>query len=134
MKGIAARLLQMLEDLPLRPTIAAALLLGLCLPVGISVWRDLADRRETLLEQLAADHGLLAEVLAINMQTPIWEVRPDAGQPMIDAIMRDERVTSIFVISPIIPQFLAAAAPEREKGRILHREYPVVRDGETIGA
>ena len=133
MKGIAARLLQMLEDLPLRSTIAAALLLGLCLPVGISVWRDLADRRETLLEQLAADHGLLAEVLAINMQTPIWEVRPEAGQPMIDAIMRDERVTSILVISPIIPQFLAAAAPERETGTILRREHPVVRDGETIG-
>ena len=130
MKGIIARLLKMLEDFPLRPTIAAALILGLCLPVGISVWRDLADRRETLLNQLTADHGMLAQVLAISMQTPSWEVRPNSGQPLIEAIMRDERVTSIHVVSPLIPQFLAASAPERERGHVLRREPPVVRNGE----
>lgn len=133
MKRIVARLLQMLDDFPLRPTIAAALILGLCLPVGISVWRDLAERRETSLDQLAADHALLAEVLAISMQTPIWEIRPDSGEPLVQTIMRDERVTSILVVSPLIPQFLAASAPERETGTVLRREHPVVRNGETIG-
>lgn len=133
MRTIVTRLLHMLDDLPLRPTIAAALVLGLCLPVAVSVWRDLSDRRETSLQQLAADHALLAEVLAISMQTPIWEVRPDSGRPVIEAIMQDERVTSVLVVSPLIPQFLAASAPEREKGTVLRREHPVIRNGETIG-
>lgn len=133
MRRIVKRLLYMLEDLPLRPTIAAALILGLCLPVVVSVWRDLSDRYEASLNQLAADHALLAEVLAISMQTPIWEVRPDSGQPVIEAIMQDERVTSVLVVSPLIPQFLAASAPQREKGTVLRREHPVIRNGETIG-
>ena len=133
MKAIIARLLRMLEDFPLRPTIAAALILGLCLPVGVSVWRDLADRRETLLNQLAADHAMLAEVLAISMQTPIWEVRPDSGRPLIEAIMRDERVTSILVVSPLIPQFLAASTSNHRNDDVLHREHPVIRNGEIIG-
>ena len=67
------------------------------------------------------------------MQTPIWEVRPDTGQPLVDAVMRDERVTSVTVASPLIPEFLVAAVPERERGEIVSREAPVIRNGAEVG-
>lgn len=123
-----------LVDLPLRPTIAAALVIGLTLPVVFSVWRNLSERRETLLHDLAEDHARLVEVVAIGMQTPIWEVRPDTARPLVDAVMRDQRVISVSVTSELIPEFLRAAAPERDGSEVIIREAPVTRADEQIGA
>lgn len=124
----------LLEDLPLRPTVAAVLMIGLLLPVSLAVWRDLTNRRTLLFENLQQDHARLTQVMAIAMATPIWDVRPDTGQPLVDAVMRDARVTGIVVNAPTLPEFLTAAAPERGSGRILQREEPIVRNGEVIGS
>lgn len=132
-RTIAEGLWRFVENLPLRPAIAAALVLGLFMPVLVSVWRDLEERRATLLAHLTQDHLLLTQVLAIGMQTPIWEVRPIAGQPLVDTLIGDARVTEVTVSSPLLPQFLKASAPERRRGQLLEREIPVERDGEVIG-
>ena len=47
-----------------------------------------------LLAGLAEDHARFAEVLAIAMEAPIWDVRPDRGRSLVESIMRDERVTA----------------------------------------
>ena len=119
---------------PLRPTIGLALIVGLSLPVAVAVWRHIDLRRETLLEQLQADHARLAEVVAIGMQQPIWDIRPDTGQPLIEAIMRDGRVSGITVKSQLTPEFLSTHAPGPSPGAMLHRDHPVIRDGERIGS
>ncbi len=118
----------------LRPTVALALILGLTLPVSVSVWRDLGERHDTLMGHLRLDHARLVELLAIGMQTPIWDVRPDTGRPLIDTLMRDERVTSVTVRSTLTGDFLRANDPLRRHGEIFSLESPVVRDGERIGA
>jgi PAS domain-containing protein len=123
-----------LVDLPLRPTIAGALIIGLTLPVIFSVWRNLSERQETLLHDLAEDHARIVEVIAIGMQTPIWEVRPDTARPLVDAVMRDQRVVSVNVSSELIPEFLLAAAPERDGAEVIIREAPVIRADEQIGS
>jgi two-component system, NtrC family, sensor kinase len=133
MGAVFGRVRRLIGDLPLRPTIAAALLVGLALPVGLAVWRDLADRRASLLEHLVSDHQRLADVLAIGMATPIWEVRPDTGQPLIDAVMRDERVVEVSVTAPLLPHFLEASAPERRHGELISLEQSILRSGEEIG-
>ncbi|TVR99111.1 MAG: PAS domain S-box protein [Rhodospirillales bacterium] len=133
-RTVAEGLWRFVEDLPLRPAIAAALVLGLFMPVLVSVWRDLEERRTTLLAHLTQDHALLTQLLAIGMQTPIWEVRPIAGQPLVDTLIGDTRVTEVTVSSPLLPQFLSASAPERRSGELLIREIPVERDGEIIGS
>jgi PAS domain S-box-containing protein len=133
MNNIGTRLRAFVDDLPLRPTIAIALVVGLALPVAVSIWRGLEKGRDTLLADLRGDHALIVETLAIGMQAPIWEVRPDAGRPLIDTVMLDDRVTAISVSSPLMPDFLSASVPERRRGESLVRESPVVRGDETIG-
>ena len=90
MRSWIAALQKLVGDISLRPAIAIALVIGLSLPIAITVSRDLTERRETLLSNLMAEHARLTDILAIGMQTPIWDVRPDTGQPLIDAVMRDE--------------------------------------------
>ena len=72
----------LIADTSLRPAIAVALVIGLSLPIAFAASRDLKERRQTLLSHLDQDHNRLTEVLAISMQTPIWEVRPDAAKAM----------------------------------------------------
>jgi PAS domain S-box-containing protein len=131
---IGTRLRAFVDNLPLRSTIAIALVVGLALPVAVSIWIGLEKGRDTLLADLGDDHALIVETLAIGMRAPIWEVRPDAGRPLIETVMLDDRVTSISVSSPLMPEFLSASTPERRRGESLVRESPVVRDGETIGS
>ncbi len=123
----------LIADTSLRPAIAIALVIGLSLPIAFAASRDLKERRQTLLSHLDQDHNRLAEVLAISMQTPIWEVRPDAAQPLAEAIMRDERIVSLKVSATMLPEFLSLDAPERRQGELLTRDLPVMRAGERIG-
>lgn len=124
---------RVLGDLPLRPTIAIALVLGMAIPVAISVSRELTERHGTLLGHLHEDHQRFVEVLAIGMETPMWDRRPETGQPLIDALMQDERIVSITVAEPPNPKFLVATAPDREQGDLLVEEGPVIRNGQEIG-
>ena len=128
------RFMTFIGNARLRPTVALALILGLTLPVSVSVWRELGERHATLMDHLRLDHGRLVELLAIGMQIPIWEVRPDTGRPLIDMLMRDERVTAVTVNSTLTGGFLRANDPLRRHGDIFSLESPVVRDGERIGA
>ena len=127
------RLSTLIADTSLRPAIAVALVIGLSLPIAFAASRDLKERRETLLNHLVQDHSRLAEVLAISMQTPIWEVRPDAAEPLAEAIMLDERVASVKVSATMMPDFLRLEAPERRKSELFTRDLPVMRAGERIG-
>jgi len=128
-----SRLKSLIADTSLRPAIAVALVIGLSLPIAFAASRDLEERRSTLLNHLVQDHNRLAEVLAISMQTPIWEVRPDAAEPLAKAIMRDERVAAVKVSATVMPDFLSLEAPERRQSELLTRHLPVMRAGERVG-
>ncbi len=134
MTPLLSRIRQLLEDLPLRPTIGAALVVGLTVPVAVAAWRGLDQRRETLSQHLAADHARIAETLAIAMQQPIWEVRPDIGRPLVETVMRDPRVAQVRVDSTLSPEFLVASAGAPDGGTITVREVPVTRGDDAIGS
>jgi PAS domain S-box-containing protein len=122
-----------LEDLPLRPTVAAALILGLALPALVGAWLDLGERRQTLFDTLARDHASIVETLANGMQTPIWDVRPDTAGPLIDVIMSDNRVTAVNVTAPVFPEALEAVKAGAHGEHTVALEQPVLRDGRRIG-
>lgn len=86
-----------------------------------------------MLQNLAGEHARLVEILAIGMQTPIWDVRPEAAKPLIDVLMGNERVTAIHVSAPVLSQPLVAGAPGAENRSVSALERRVVRDGEQIG-
>ena len=133
MPGYAARLKAVLENLPLQPTIGAALILGLALPASLVAWREAGERGRTLSDTLASDHLRLVETLANGMQTPIWDVRPETGQPLIEVIMGDSRVTAVSVSAPVFEQPLESTKPEAGGEDAVVLERAVVRDGEPIG-
>jgi PAS domain S-box-containing protein len=122
-----------LEDLPLRPTVGAALIIGLALPALLVAWLEIGERRQTLFTSLARDHVSIVETLANGMQTPIWDVRPDTARPLIDVIMGDNRVTAVSVTAPVLPESLEAAKPAAGGEDTIALERPVVRDGRQIG-
>ncbi|HEX5079297.1 MAG TPA: PAS domain S-box protein [Geminicoccaceae bacterium] len=122
-----------LEDLPLRPTVGAALILGLALPALLVAWLQMGERRQTLFDNLARDHATIVETLANGMQTPIWDVRPDTAQPLIDVIMGDNRVTAVSVTAPVFPEPLSAAKAGAHADDTVALEQPVLRDGRRIG-
>lgn len=130
---VVSKVRDIFEDLPLRSTIGVALVVGLTLPIAISAWRESAERRETLLHNLADEHARIVETLAIGMQTPIWDVRPDAAKPLIDTIMTDDRVTAVSVSAPVLSRPLAAGTPGMESEDVSALERPVVRNGTQIG-
>ncbi len=133
MRHLHIRLIRGIGDIRLRPALAIGLIIGLSLPIAVSVWRDVTERRTTHLAHLDQDHARIVQTLAIGMQTPIWDVRPETGRPLIDTLMLDERVTGITVSAPLLPDFLAATQTPAAGGEILTRRAEVVRDGETIG-
>ena len=122
-----------LDDLPLRPTVAAALILGLALPALLVAWFELGERRQTLFDNLARDHASIVGTLANGMQTPIWDVRPDTAQPLIDVIMGDGRVTAVSVTAPVFAETLEATKPDAHGEDTVALERPVLRDGRRIG-
>jgi PAS domain S-box-containing protein len=133
MTGLIAPFRRLVEDMPLTTAIAVVLAFGLVLPFSLSMLRQGEVRREALLGLLADDHSRILETLAIGMAMPIWEVRPDVGRPLIDAVMRDDRVTAVVVSAPLLPEFLVAAAPERRQGEPIAGEAQVVYRGAPIG-
>ena len=68
MRTWTAKLRKAAAGISLRPATAIALFLGLSLPIAITGSQDLAERREQLLAQLAADHTRIVKVLVIGMQ------------------------------------------------------------------
>jgi PAS domain S-box-containing protein len=132
-KGWLTRIQTLFDNLSLRKAVALALLIGLTISVGLASWGYLTEQRTALLQRLNSDHARIVEVLALGMQTPLWELRPEAGRNLLDAVMLDERVTAILVSSPLVPQFLETAQPERRQGEPLQRMRPVMFAGERIG-
>lgn len=133
MPVLLTRLRAYVDNLSLPLTLTLALSVGLALPLGAAAWLHLTEQRAALLARLEADHSRILEVLALGMQIPLWEIRPEAGKPLIDALMLDQRITTIEVASPLAPDFLGARAPERRLGQEQILERPVLRDGELIG-
>ncbi len=68
MRTWTAKLRNATAGISLRPATAIVLFFDLSLPIAFTGSQDLAERREQLLAQLAADHTRIVKVLVIDMQ------------------------------------------------------------------
>ncbi len=68
MRTWTAKLRNAAAGISLCPATAIALFFDLSLPIAITGSQDLAERREQLLAQLAADHTRIVKVPVIGMQ------------------------------------------------------------------
>lgn len=119
--------------LKLRASIVLAVVVGLLIPVTVSSLLTLGQREEASSKRLASDHQRLTDILTLGMEEPLWNLSHDAGKPLFDSVLSDERVTSVVVRDKKFGSFLAEEHPERRKGRqsILNRD--VVYNGNVIG-
>ena len=102
------------------------------MPIGISA-AVFTEQRALLLEQLDSDHARIVTVLALGIQTPIWEIRSDAGKPLLDAIMLDrrDRDQRFVAAGAAFPEITAPQSPG--DATLLSRIGPVLHEGEIIG-
>ena len=121
------------HDARLTLAISIALLLGLLVPVGLVGIIRIGDISDTLWQELNGEHERLVNVLSLGMQDPIWNLLPQTGQPLLDAVVLDSRVTAVLVESTLNGRFLSAEFPERRSDPALSRIADVLRNGELIG-
>lgn len=74
-----------------------------------------------------------AEILALGVQEPLWNLDPETARPLLDAMLRDPAVVMVEVHGPEGEVALRVRSPARPLGRVLGAERPVVVRGETIG-
>jgi PAS domain S-box-containing protein len=127
------RLLAGFRDLSIQSSIVIALVVGLMVPLGVATLFDWQVRREALREALERDHREIADVLAHGLESPAWNLEPEAGRPLLSAVMADPRVVEVTVTTSIIRDFLHAEAPERRKGEALVLARTVRHGAEEIG-
>lgn len=119
----------------LRAAIILAVLFGLLLPATINGYFGMQAELRNLNQQFAHEHRRLTELLALGMQDPLWNLSPDAGQPLIDSMMNDPRIVRITVVdnSGGGDTFLTANHPERRSHSLSSDTEPVIREGQQIG-
>lgn len=120
-------------QLRLRASIVLAVVVGLIIPATVSSVLTLDQRQQALVAQLQADHERLADILALGMQLPLWNLSPDAGQPLFRSVFSDRRVTSLTVRDTRFGILLQDEEPSRRTGQqtVVHRQ--VLHERMVIG-
>ncbi|HSY29417.1 MAG TPA: response regulator [Burkholderiaceae bacterium] len=120
-------------QLKLRASIVLAVVIGLLIPVSVSSLMTLGQRESALSQQLSSDHRRLTDIVTLGMQEPLWNLSRDAGRPLFDSLLGDERVASVVVRDKKFGVFLSEEHPERRKGRQFKLDRDVIYNGNVIG-
>jgi diguanylate cyclase (GGDEF)-like protein/PAS domain S-box-containing protein len=90
-------------------------------------------------ERAAADAALVdalkrnADILALGVQEPVWNLDPAAARPLLDAMLRNPSVVGVEVRGADGALLLSVRSPARPLGQVVSAERPIVMRGETIG-
>lgn len=117
----------------LRASIVLAVVVGLVIPALVSSVLMLSQREKDRTQRLLADHERLAQIFALGMQQPLWDLNQDAALPLFASLLGDERITALAVRDAKFGAFLAQEHPERRKGRQFKLTRDVVYNGSVIG-
>ena len=113
--------------------IVISVVVGLSIPFSISAWLTLGQREQALTQNLIADQERLAEILSLGMQEPLWNINPDAGRPLLQSVVGDDRVVRVVVSDNQFNEFLSKTFPERRTGRGITVEKKIYGKEAVIG-
>ncbi|MGE5623180.1 MAG: HAMP domain-containing protein, partial [Bacillota bacterium] len=119
--------------LKLRASIVLAVIVGLLIPASVTSVLTLGQLEHALTKRLAADHRRLANIVALGMQEPLWNLSYDSGRPLFDSLLSDERVSALTVRDKKFGTFLEQEFPERRRGRQFSLTRNVVYHDNVIG-
>lgn len=119
--------------LKLRATIVLAIIIGLLIPVTFTSVLTLGQREVALTERLAADHQRLADIFALGMEEPLWNLNHAAGRPLFASLLSDERIVALAVRDAQFGVFLMDERRERRRGRQFTVKRDVIFNDKVIG-
>jgi diguanylate cyclase (GGDEF)-like protein/PAS domain S-box-containing protein len=110
------------------------LFFGLAMPALVGGWL-LIGVAEQGLARRALDDTLQrdAEILALGMQEPLWNMNPDAARSLVDSLMRDPAVLRVAVRGHQGEEVFDQRAPGGATGQVLRAERDVIVRGQAIG-
>lgn len=119
--------------LSLRVAVIFAVSLGLLGPGIFSVWHQITKEEATARENLRNDLATLADVLSVAMRDPIWQVSPESGRHIAQAMFRDPRLVSVTVWSDDGQLFVELYRSVQVMAPTLSEKRPVSMSGQPIG-
>jgi PAS domain S-box-containing protein len=117
----------------LRFSIPVILIMGLLGPMIFATWHTLQLQRSSLENSFRFEMDQIANVLANGMREPVWNLIPEAGEPLIDSLMQDSRITSVAVTSLAEGSFLQAKKTPSSGANIIEFRRDISRDNIKIG-
>jgi len=119
--------------LKLRLSIVLAVVVGLLIPAAVGSFLTLTHQEKSLAARLSSDHARLTDVLALGIESALWNVSPDSARPLLESLLGDDRVVKLVVRDERSGTFIAAERPERRKGRQFSLQRNVSHQGVVIG-
>ena len=119
--------------LKLRLSIVLAVVVGLLIPAAVGSFLTLTHQEKALAARLSSDHARLTDVLALGVESALWNVSPDSARPLLESLLGDDRVVKLVVRDERSGTFLAAERPERRTGRQFSLQRNVLHQGVVIG-
>jgi signal transduction histidine kinase len=85
------------QNLSLRYVLLLALLAGLMVPSWLAFVYERQEVQQRLSKELSSDRDRYADLLAVSLREPLWQLAPLFAEPLIDKIMEDPKVSGIVV-------------------------------------
>ncbi len=123
---------RVIKNMRLGTALSVGLVLGVLGPAVVTGWLTINEKKAIALEQLNDNHQQLVDILCLGLQRPIWDMVPKNGESLVDAVMTEERVTSILVITDD-GLFLKRRKEEIANGESYSITNPVMLLGEETG-
>jgi diguanylate cyclase (GGDEF)-like protein/PAS domain S-box-containing protein len=106
--------------------LALPALLGGYLIIGVQEQREAGREVDAALQRDA-------DILALGLQEPLWNMNGDAVRSLVDSVMRDPAVLRVLVRTQDGAELLDRRAAAGPQGRVLQTERDVVVRGQQIG-
>ncbi|MFC0252486.1 EAL domain-containing protein [Massilia consociata] len=107
---------------------------GLAVPAVVGgVFLIGVQEREAAVRSLNDVLQRNADILALGMQQPLWDMNPEAARALVDSFVRDPAIVHVEVRGLSEAEFINRRTPLPSGARTYRAERDVVVDGERIG-
>ena len=121
-----------LPHMKLRTAIGVVFVAGFLVPTLIACFLTIRYQRQVLTAELNEDHARTVQVLALGLREPVWTLVPEAGEPLVDAVMADSRILRVWIDSEGGP-FIRRTREKPAEGRIQTMKRAIRFHNKLIG-
>lgn len=119
--------------LRLRSSIVLVVVVGVLIPVSVSSYLTLGRRQEALVQRMQSDHERMTGILALGVQSSLWNFDPLGALPLVESLLDDRRIVTVDVRDATQKKFLFKQQAERRTGRQHTLVRNVMFNGSVIG-